>query len=78
MAAHSLICPFLNDDPVFAQGVEIGMLFNRMQTEDVVEDYFTRSNQDQILLLASRLKWLVMRMKPWGKDWIFICIEKMA
>src|SRR5690242_15880250 len=52
---HGLICPFLTDDPVFAYGVEFGMLYVRMRddADNVIDDYFCRENQDQILLLAS-------------------------
>ena len=51
--AYGLVCPFLNDDPVYAYGVELGLLYARMNDSDgVIEDYFCRANQDQILLLA--------------------------
>ena len=74
---NTLICPFLNPDPVFAQGVEFGMLYARMRDSDEpVAEYFTRANQDQILLLASRLGWTVAEMKPWDKDWFFCRMEK--
>ena len=57
MATHSLICPFLTDDPVFAYGVEFGLLYARMRDSvGVIDDYFCRANQDQILLLANRLR----------------------
>jgi hypothetical protein len=79
MTMHSLICPFLSDDPAFAYGVEFGMLYSRMRNgEDVIEDYFCRANQDQILLLASRLRWRVIAMTVWGRDWIRFRLEKGA
>ena len=54
--AYDLVCPFLTDDPVFAYGVEFGLLYARVQSgEDEICDYFCRENQDRILLLASRL-----------------------
>lgn len=78
MDSYTLVCPFLNDDPVFAYGIEFGMLYRRMVYDEngVIEDYFCRANQDQILLLASRLRWRVKLMKPWGKDWILFHLEK--
>ena len=65
-ATHTLVCPFLNDDPAFAYGVEFGLLFARMGSgEGEVFGYFCIENQEQILLLASRLGWDVVEMKPW-------------
>ena len=66
---YSLLCPFLNDNPDYAHGVELGMLFERMKQEDEIDDYFTMANQDQILLLAGRLKWTVKSIEAWGDQW---------
>lgn len=59
MAEHSLIVPFLTDDPMYAYGVELGMLYVRMRDgeEDVIEEFFLSWNEDQILLTAGRLGW---------------------
>jgi hypothetical protein len=74
---YTLVCPFLTDEPAFVHGVEFGMLYARMREgADSVSDYFTRDNQDRILLLASRLGWVVHHMKPWGKDWFWCELEK--
>lgn len=75
---NTLVCPFLSDDPVYAHGVEFGLLYGRMRDSDEpVADYFTRANQDQILLLASRLGWAVREIKPWDKFWFWCHLEKM-
>ncbi len=78
MAEFELVMPFLTDDPMFAYGVEIGMLYTRMRDtkEDVVEGYFCRWNQDHITLMASRLGWKVTEMKPWDKDNLWVRLEK--
>jgi hypothetical protein len=78
MATNSLVCPFLNHDPVYAYGVEFGILYTRMRNgaATVIEDYFCRANQDQILLLASRLRWRVTKMKRWGHDWLLLRLEQ--
>src|SRR5262245_30195547 len=78
MATYSLVTPFLTDDPMFAFGVEFGILFGRMRASDVdeIEDYFCRVNQDRILLLASRLRWRVALMEPVGKDWFWCRLER--
>lgn len=79
MAANTLVCPFLNDDPVYAFGVEFGMLYARMQgSDDPIASYFTIQNQDQILLTASRLGWSVEEIEPWGSDWFWCRMERAA
>ena len=77
MPSNTLVCPFLTDDRVYAFGVEFGMLYARMRdsTEPVAE-YFTRANQDQILLAAGRLGWSVCEIKPWDKFWFWCRLEK--
>ena len=76
MSDQQLVCPFLDESISFAAGVEFGMLFARMKTARVIDDLFTLENQDQILLLASRASWDVVRMKRVGKDWFRLCIRK--
>lgn len=71
-----LVVPFLTDDPVFAYGVEFGMLFMEMKDADAVEGIYCRKNQDQILLLASRLKWKVEKMEPVDDDWFFLSMTR--
>ncbi len=73
MTTHSLVCPFLTDDPMFAAGVEFGMLFTRMsETSEPIQDYFLRENQDRILLLANRLGWTVDDICKTDRFW-FSC-----
>lgn len=78
MTSNTLVCPFLNADPVYAFGVEFGMLYVEMRAENPapIARYFTTENQDQILLAASRLGWTVEEIKPWGKDWFWCRMEK--
>jgi hypothetical protein len=78
MPSYGLICPFLDQSPRYAYGVEFGMLYARMDggDEDEIEDYFCRANQDQILLAASRLGWHVATMEPWGSDWLRFRLER--
>lgn len=43
MTGDTLVCPLLNADPVYAHGVEFGMLYCRMRdSADPIADYFTR------------------------------------
>ena len=78
MATETLVAPFLTDDPMFSFGVEYGLLYARMQTPDSEEitDFFCRANQDRILLLASRLGWQMMAMKPLDKHWFWCHLTK--
>jgi hypothetical protein len=76
MPTNTLVCPFLNDDPVFAYGVEFGMLYARMQAEDTIQDYFCRENQEQILLLANRLGWTVNVVRPHDEGWFWCEMSK--
>ena len=75
MADYKLVCPFLTDDPMFAHGVEFGLLYARMQSAAEIRDYFCRANQERILLLANRLGWSVRKIEPWDEDW-FWCVMK--
>lgn len=71
MSSFSLVCPYLMDQPSFSRGVELGLLYGRMQQESEIADYFILDNQDQILLLASRLGWNVKEMWNWDAGWFF-------
>lgn len=73
---YKAVCPFLDECPAYAHGVELGMLFSRMQRRKIIAGIFTRSNQDQILLLASRLGWTVVKMKTWRRDWVWIKMRR--
>jgi hypothetical protein len=78
MTDNTMVCPFLDSNPRFAYGVEFGMLYVRMRdgNESEISGYFCRANQDQILLAASRMGWHVTEMKPWGRDWLWLNLEK--
>jgi hypothetical protein len=77
MSASGLVCPFLTDDPMFAFGVEFGLLYAKMQSEVVeIKDYFCLENQEQIFLLANRLGWRIQEIRPWGTDWFWCVLER--
>jgi len=75
MADYSLVCPFLNPDPLFAFGVEFGLLYAEMRKGEPIAGYFCRKNQEQILLAANRLGWSVTECRPHDKDWFWIEME---
>lgn len=75
--SYTLVCPFMTDDPVFAFGVEFGLLHARMQSGTrKIKDYFCRANQERILLLANRLGWSVRRLKRWDEHWFWCVMVK--
>lgn len=69
---YDLICPFLTDNPMFAYGVEFGLLFARMKEETEIKDYFCRANQERVLLLANRLGWCVDKIERYDKCWFWL------
>jgi hypothetical protein len=78
MQSHTLVIPFLTDNPIFAYGVEFGMLYVRMRdpTAFVIEEYCSRWLQEQITLAANRLGWRVAEMAPWDEHWFRCRLEK--
>lgn len=79
MARNPLLVPFLTDDPVFAHGVEVGMLFWQMAHggEGLIEGYFLIDNEEQILVMASRLGWHAEQIErgEWP-GWFWCRLEK--
>lgn len=80
MTSHSLVCPFLTDDPAFAAGVEFGLLYARMRDggDGVIADFYQRENQDRILLLVSRLGWRATKVEPRDRCWFWCEMENPA
>lgn len=73
-----LVCPFLTDDPLYAAGVELGMLYMRMEygEEDEIDDYFHSYNQEQITVLAGNLGWYVEQMEQCDDDWFHLQMRR--
>lgn len=66
------VVPFLDTDVKYAHGVEFGQLFERLKEADKIHEYITRANQDQVLLLLSRLGWTVETIKEHDENWFYI------
>lgn len=79
-AGNTLMVPFLNLDPVYAFGVEFGQLYAEMRAPDPepIERCLTRTNQDQVLLAASRLGWTVDEIKKQDRHWFWIRMSPPA
>jgi hypothetical protein len=77
VSAYGLLCPFLNDSPDYAHGVELGLLWARLRgEEEVIEDYVTLANQEQVTLAANRLGWRVALMRRGPKGWFWVRLER--
>ncbi len=76
MLEFNLICPLLVDDPLYAYGVEFGMLFEQMKVEDRIQGLYLTANQEQILLLASRAGWHVRRCGSDHDGWFWLDMRK--
>lgn len=78
-AEYSLACPFLTDDPVYAHGVEFGMLWARMsdpRNTDLRETIRTE-NSEQVRVAAARLGWDLVDLREWedgppDNGWVFV------
>lgn len=80
--SNELVVPFLNDVPLFAYGVEIGLLYAQMRDRESIIDeitgYFCTENQEQITLMANRLNWQIEQMEQWdeGPEWTRIHMRR--
>lgn len=75
---YGLVLPFLTDDPQFAYGVEVGMLFERMKHEDEIAGQFLTANQEQITLMVNRCGWVIDRMEqqPGFDEWFTLAMHR--
>lgn len=64
--------PFLTDSVEFACGVEVGMLWEQLKATDRIAGPYLLANQDQILLMLSRLKWRVEKLEAVDGFWFHI------
>jgi hypothetical protein len=83
VAEYSCVVPFLDNDPKFAYGVEIGMLYAEMRDAEpgaVIDGLRLRANQEQILLMANRLGWEVLELGGCvgkaNRDWFSVKMRK--
>lgn len=77
----SLVCPFLNQSDDFALGVEFGLLYAELSRraangETRIEGYFSRANQENVLLLMNRSGWAVRELEPHDDCWFWLAAER--
>ncbi len=71
-----LALPFLTDSVEFANGVEVGMLWEQLKQVDTIDGPYHLANQDQILVMLSRAKWQVNEVKTLDEYWFHINAER--
>jgi hypothetical protein len=72
-----LVLPFLRDDLGFAEGVELGMLWETLkQQPDEWMSYCLIGNQDQILLAADRQGYTVVEMREPKDGWFYLHLQR--
>lgn len=77
MIDESPAYPTLSVDLQFLQGVEFGLLLAKMQASDEpIEQFFTRGNQEQVLYLANRMGWSVETIHPQTPAWFWCRMTK--
>ncbi len=77
MAEYGLVCPFLDEAPSYAHGVEFGMLWNRLRgDEDEIDDIISTANQEQVTLAANRLGWHISGMEQLDEFWVKIRLTR--
>lgn len=81
---YGLACPFLNDDPVYAAGVEFGMLWADLRQQPKRwSGYVLPTNEEQVRVAASRLGYEVPKIEPWTPDdetetaWVLMELRRM-
>lgn len=75
---NKIVCPFLKHNVQYELGCEFGLLLCRMMMAEEVDDDFRMGNQDQILLLANRLKWSVKGITKAKRGWFHIEMIKVG
>jgi len=77
-ANYTLVVPFLTDEPLFAFGVEYGLLFARMSDPNVneIHDYCSIWLQEQITLTANRCGWRIVEMSTVDECWFWLRMKR--
>jgi hypothetical protein len=67
---HTLLLPFLNDDPAYCRGVELGMnvVAPMLRRKKRIKGYFRTENEEQIRLACYRMGYDLVRCKPWRHE----------
>lgn len=73
MAGHVLALPFDTDDPEFRRGVEIGMLWARLEHEDRFSATIHADNAEMILRVIEA-KGVSFTASPLGEDWLAVTV----
>lgn len=74
---YTLVAPFLTDDPMFARGVQYGMIYMRLRhtKRNRITEQFVEADEEQIRLMAHRIGWTVKKRFK-SHEWITIIFER--
>lgn len=83
MSQNTLLVPFLNQDPTYCYGVELGMqiLAPMLRGKRCIEGYFRTENEEQIRLCCYRMGYEVAELEPWFHEdeetgWVWMKLRK--
>jgi hypothetical protein len=76
MTGRSLVLPFGTDDPEFRRGVEIGMLWARLDHEDRFSATIHADNAEMILRVMEA-KGVSFTASPLDENWLAVTIGCM-
>jgi hypothetical protein len=76
MAGHALALPFDTDNPEFRRGVEIGILWARLDHEDHFSATIHADNAEMILRVMEA-KGASFTASPLGEDWLAVTVGCM-
>lgn len=74
MSEFALALPFDTDDPEFRRGVEIGMLWARLDHEDRFSATIHADNAEMVLRVMEA-KDVSFAASPLGEDWLAVTVR---
>jgi hypothetical protein len=73
MTGYGLILPFDTDNPEFARGVEVGILWQRLETEPSLSTTIKDTNAEMVMRIAEA-KALRFSAEPLAAGWLVVTI----
>ena len=71
--SYGLLLPFDTDEPEFARGVEVGILWQRLETEPSVRATINARNAEMVMRIAEA-KGLPFAAEPLTDEWLSVSI----
>ena len=76
--SRKMVVPFLTDDPMFTLGVEFGMVYSHLNRPRCRgwSGMIHRANEEQVMLAANRMGFVVRKCSRLNKTWMSIRIYR--